>query len=105
MRHLVSVCLLLLLCGCALFDSPAQRALRRSPDFKAGYRDGCASAGNRGADPLANNIMRDEDAFRADKAYHSGWNTGFNSCRTNQAMGRPLPPGRGPIPDPSPGIP
>lgn len=104
MRRLVPLCLLLL-CGCTLFESPAQRAVRNSPDFKAGYQDGCASAGNRGADPRDNGVLRDEDAYRSNKAYHAGWGAGFNSCRPSQPAGGALPSDRGPIPDPSSGLP
>lgn len=103
MRRLVLVASLLLLAGCTLFESPADRARRNSPDFKAGYRDGCASAGSRGANPRSDGIMRDEDAYRTNPAYHSGWGTGFNGCRPYQPGGGPLPPDRGPIPDPTPG--
>ena len=103
MRRLVLPAALLLLCGCTLFESPAERAQRNSPDFKAGYRDGCASAGPRGADPLADGIMRDEDAYRSNRAYHAGWGTGFNACRTYQPGNGQAGQDRGPIPDPNPG--
>ena len=107
MRRLISLVLLMLLAGCTLFESRADRARRNSPDFKAGYRDGCGSANNRGADPLANPILRDEEAYRTNQAYHSGWGTGYSACRTagtmnGGSMGGALP-GRGPIADPSPG--
>jgi hypothetical protein len=103
MRRLTCLVLMLLLGGCTLFESKAERARRNSPDFKAGYRDGCGSANNRGADPLANPILRDEEAYRTNDAYHAGWGTGFSACRTAGAMNGLPPPGRGPIADPSPG--
>ena len=79
--------ILLLLSGCALFESKAGRAMRNSPDFKAGYNDGCATASSRGADPRDSGLVRDEDAYRGNPAYHSGWGTGFNGCRLNQPSG------------------
>ena len=103
MRRLTYLVPLLLLCGCTLFDSRAELARKNSPDFKAGYQDGCASASNRGADPLADPIRRDEEAYRTNQAYHSGWGTGFSACRIAGPMNGAPPPGRGPIADPSPG--
>jgi hypothetical protein len=89
----------LALCGC---ESAQDRALRNSPDFKAGYSDGCASAGTQGANPRDTSLSRDEEAYRSNKAYRSGWGTGFNACRSYQPSGNmPPPPGQGPIPDPT----
>ena len=91
---------LLMLCGC---ESAADRALRNSPDFKAGYSDGCSSAGTRGANPREDSVVRDEEAYRSNKAYRAGWGTGFNGCGASQPAGSmPLPPGQGPIADPNP---
>lgn len=87
--------LVLSLAGC---ESAADRALRNSPDFKTGYSDGCASAGSRGANPRETGIVRDEAAFRANRAYRAGWGTGFNTCRTDQAPSGPTLPGQGPNP-------
>jgi hypothetical protein len=93
-----AMAVLLMLCGCM---SSADRALRNSPDFKAGYSDGCASAGTEGANPRDTGYVRDEESYRVNKAYHAGWGTGFNACRNYQPSGNaPPPPGQGPIPDP-----
>jgi hypothetical protein len=87
------------LLGC---ESAADRALKKTPDFKAGYSDGCASAGTQGANMRDTSTARDEDAYQNNKAYHAGWGTGFNACRGYQPAGNmPPPPGQGPIPDPS----
>ena len=94
---LLTVAALLLLSGC---ESAADRALRNSPDFKAGYSDGCSSAGTQGANPRDTGLSRDEEAYRNNKAYRAGWGTGFNACRTYQPSGNMPPPhGQGPIPD------
>ena len=90
MRALVLTCLLLL----AACSSPASRALRNSSDFKAGYSDGCASASLEGADKRDSDVTRDEAAYRANAAYHSGWGEGFGACR---AMAAPQSPGSGPF--------
>lgn len=86
------------LLGC---ESAQDRALRKSPDFKAGYSDGCSSASTQGANPRDTGLDRDEEAYRSNKAYRAGWGTGFNACRNYQPSGNmPAPPGQGPIPDP-----
>jgi hypothetical protein len=78
---------LMILSGCTLLESKAQRAQRNSPDFKAGYTDGCATATTRGADPRDSGLIRDEGAYQANPAYHAGWGTGFNGCRVSQNPG------------------
>jgi hypothetical protein len=90
MRALIMTSLLLL-AGCA---SPASRAMQKSPDFKAGYSDGCASASLQGANPRDAGPTRDEAAYRDNAAYHSGWGEGFGACR---AMAAPQSPGGGPF--------
>jgi hypothetical protein len=79
----------LLLAGCA-----GSRAMRNSPDFKAGYSDGCASASLEGADRRDTSLTRDETAYHSNAAYHGGWSEGFGACR---AMNAPQPPGGGPF--------
>jgi hypothetical protein len=85
----VMICLLfLVLAACAGGN-------RNSPDFKAGYSDGCASANAQGgANPRESGIQRDEAAYRANKDYRAGWGQGFGACR---AMARPTSPGAGPF--------
>jgi hypothetical protein len=73
----------LLLAAC---ESPARRALEASPDYKAGYNDGCATAGSQGANSRQDSTVRDEAAYRGIPAYHSGWGSGFNACRMSQAQ-------------------
>ena len=65
-----------------------------SPDFKAGYSDGCASASMEGADKREDSTTRDDDAYRTNKDYRSGWGQGFGSCRS---MNAPSSPGAGPF--------
>ena len=77
---------LLLLTACS---SPAQRALRNSPDFKAGYADGCASASQEGADKREQSLVRDEPLYAGNAAYHSGWGSGFSTCRAMSASRAP----------------
>jgi len=70
-----------LLAGCALFESKQTRAMRASPDYKAGYGDGCASAGAVSANPRADTGVRDDQAFSGNEAYRMGWQEGFGACR------------------------
>jgi hypothetical protein len=72
--------LLPLLAGCALFESKATRALRATPEYRAGYSDGCGSA-NTSANPRADTMMRDQTAYDTNGAYRMGWGEGFGSCR------------------------
>lgn len=96
--RMAALAVLLALMGC---ESAADRAMKRTPDFRAGYSDGCASAGTQGANPRDTAPMRDEAAYRTNRAYRTGWGTGFNGCRTYQPGGNmPPPPGQGPIADP-----
>lgn len=89
-RTLAVLVLLLPLASCALFESPTTRALRRTPDYRAGYGDGCASAGTS-ANPRADTQIRDAEAYRANAAYRQGWNEGHGACRsTNQMQSNPL---------------
>jgi hypothetical protein len=84
MRELFFTAALLMLAGCTLFESPADRAMRHSPDFRAGYSDGCASASLEGANKRDTNLRRDESAWQNNRAYHSGWSRGFGACRQYQ---------------------
>lgn len=79
--------LALCLSGCALFESRETRALRRSPDYRAGYSDGCASASSVSANPRANMERRDEGAFDGNRAYRLGWQEGRGACRPMPNVG------------------
>ena len=98
--RLAMFCLLgVALSGC---ESASDRALKKSPDYKAGYSDGCASANGPGANMRDNGHVRDEQAYRGNRAYSSGWDTGFHACHISQSSaGMPSMPGQGPIPDPT----
>ena len=65
MRHLILITLLPL-AACA------NPALRNSPDFKAGYSDGCASANMAGANKRDTSLTRDDAAYQANRAYQIG---------------------------------
>lgn len=82
LKAICLVCLAgLTLSGCAIFGGPGDRALRRSPNFRAGYSDGCAAATAQGANPRE---MKDTLAGE-DKLYRRGYATGFQSCRNGSA--------------------
>jgi hypothetical protein len=91
MRKLILI-LLLPLAGCA------NAALQKSPDFRAGYSDGCASASLQGANKRDTSLNRDDAAYQSNKAYHSGWGSGFGACRQMAAPqgGDPLAMPRSP---------
>jgi hypothetical protein len=98
--------LFLPLCACALFPSKQERALRRSPDYKAGYQDGCNSAWSPDANKRHDDtIVRDDQMYQSSKAYHVGWDKGLNACRSATYNGGAMPGTvpSGPIPDQNPG--
>ena len=65
------------LCGCMVFGGPADRALRRTPSYRAGYADGCAAATGPSANP------RDEPKALSDedRNYRRGYAGGLASCK------------------------
>ena len=71
MRRIALFVLLLPLSACALFPSKQERALRRSPDYRAGYQDGCNSAWSPDANKRHDDtIVRDDRQYKNNKAYH-----------------------------------
>ena len=107
MRAFILVLLLLPLTACGLFVSKETRALRRTPDYKAGYQDGCNSAWGPDADKRHDDtIVRDDQQYKDNKAYRSGWNRGLNACRSTGNGNGGVMPGTqptSPIPDMNPG--
>lgn len=99
---LAAVTLAFSLSGCGIFLPTAKdRAAKNSPGFKSGYSDGCASAGTVSANHREEKV-RDENLYKTDPHYRSGWASGFANCRDNRANPRNQP-NAGPIPDNSPG--
>ena len=108
MRRLIALGLLVPLTACGMFMSGKERALRKSPDYRVGYQDGCNSAAPPGANKREeSDNVRDEAAYKANPAYRTGWNKGLNACRVAASGGRGADPGgspnAGPIPDLNPG--
>jgi hypothetical protein len=106
MRAIVLILLLLPLAGCSLFESKQTRALRKSPDYKVGYQDGCNSAWGPQADKRQDDTrVRDDKMYQSNRAYRMGWNRGLNACRSTGYTGGALPGTvpSGPIPDQNPG--
>ena len=107
--RLIALALLVPLSACGLFMSQETRALRKSPDYRAGYQDGCNSAQGPGADKSrAGDLVRDDEAYRTNKAYRAGWGRGHGACRSTGYTGGALPgtvPYGGPVRDPVPGQP
>ena len=108
MRRIVVLLLLLPLMACGLFMSGKERALRKSPDYRAGYQDGCNSAAPPGANKREEaDKVRDEAAYKTNAAYRAGWNKGLNGCSVAARGSRGADPGAGPnsgpIPDMNPG--
>ena len=78
MRSIAVVVLAALtLAGCMVFGGPRDRALRRSPDFRAGYSDGCAAATAQSANPRE----REDSLAGETPVYRRGYASGFQTCR------------------------
>lgn len=102
LRSLFVVLAAVSLAGCGiLMPTSRDRAAKNTPGFKAGYSDGCASATIQDTNYRADQV-RDENLYKTDKHYRSGWASGLANCRTNRT--HPITgPGAGPIPDNLPG--
>jgi hypothetical protein len=87
------------LAGCGLFPSAQERAMQKSPNFHAGYSDGCAAASTSGANPREG-AYRDEALYKNDAAYRAGWSNGYSLCRGGTAPGAGL---GNPVTNPIPG--
>ena len=104
MRAIAILLIVLPLASCSA--NKEIRTLRKSPDYRAGYQDGCNSAWSPDADKRHDDaIVRDDKQYQNNRAYHLGWNRGLNACRSTGYTGRALPGTvpSGPIPDQNPG--
>jgi hypothetical protein len=86
-----------LLSACIFFEGPEARAIRKSPNYKQGYEDGCATVSSKSANYREQTDYRDRTLFKTDKAYRSGWSAGYTACRP--VLGNEEPQ-NGPVPDP-----
>lgn len=92
--------------SCGLFVSKQTRALRKTPDYRAGYQDGCNSAYGPDANKRHDDTtVRDDAQYKTNKAYRMGWDRGLTACRSTGYTGGALPGTvpSGPIPDMNPG--
>src|ERR1700678_2196906 len=106
MRRIALLLLILPLAACGLFESKQMRALRKSPDYHAGYQDGCNSAYGPDANKRQDDtIVRDDAQYKNNKAYRVGWDQGLNACRNTGTAAGNLPGTvpSGPVPDMNPG--
>jgi hypothetical protein len=69
-----------MLLGVALSACAAPEPANRSPEYEAGFGDGCATAGAEAA-PVPQPAKRDEQAFSKDSGYRAGWISGHAQCR------------------------
>jgi hypothetical protein len=88
-----------LLSACVFFEGPISRKMEKSPNFKAGYSDGCATVSSTTANYREQSDVRDMALFKTDKAYRAGWSAGYTACRP---VNYDATPKSGPIADPYP---
>ena len=99
MLRLAVLAALPLLSACIFFEGPEARQLEKSPNYKQGYSDGCATVSSHSANYREQTDFRDRALFRTDKAYRAGWSSGYTACRPMTANSGPQ---SGPIADPYP---
>jgi hypothetical protein len=97
--RLAAIAALLALTGCIFFGSARERAMRKDPNFQAGYGDGCASANARGTNYRGDQV-RDDAAYQVSQPYRAGWAAGYSTCN-NQLSTNPNPNVNG-LPDQRP---
>lgn len=101
-RPAIALLAALSLSGCGiLLPTAKDRAAKNTPGFRSGYSDGCASASAKNTNYRAEQV-RDDNLYKTDAHYRSGWASGFTNCRNNVVDPRNQP-NAGPIPDNSPG--
>ena len=88
------------LSGCIFFGTKKDRAMMHTPEFQAGYSDGCASANARGTNYRSDKIQ-DEALYKTSQPYRSGWGAGYSTC--NNQYGRQTNPASSDLPDQRPG--
>ena len=79
MRAQLLIALLLASATCALAACAGDKADTNSPDYSAGYGDGCAT-GQAGKTYPPQPPVRDSYAFNHSVDYKSGWRAGYNAC-------------------------
>jgi hypothetical protein len=89
------------LTGCIIFETKKERAMVKTPEFQAGYSDGCASANARGTN-YRNDKIQDDALYKISQAYRSGWGAGYSTC--NNQYGRQSNPNSSDMPDQRPGL-
>ena len=82
-----AIVLAVLLVGCMAAGPTAEK----SPFYREGFDDGCATASAQGA-PGQRKPVRDQALFDSDKDYHAGWISGVAQCRTPALPNLPVRP-------------
>ena len=84
LRGVAAAVVCLALSGCIFFESHAERAMIKDPNYQAGYSDGCASANAAGTDYRHGSNVRDDALYAASRPYRAGWAAGYASCNTTR---------------------
>ena len=76
-RVVLGICLMgAFLGGCI---TPIDPLVVESPDYQAGYVDGCTTAQDR-QNGFGSRITRVEALFETDESYSLGWRNGYGAC-------------------------
>lgn len=87
-RLSVAIASILMLSGCMFFETRGDREIRKQPNFRLGYDDGCASANKQGTNIRHGDMVRDDALYEADKAYRVGWANGHSACMRSLPAGQ-----------------
>ncbi len=82
MSRLLAVGLVLLVSACA--SRHLAQGHNNSPEYAAGYGDGCQTASAR-ATHEAGGDTRDQTLYQTSRDYRSGWTAGYASCGTSNS--------------------
>jgi len=84
LRTTFAISITVVLAGCGTPPPNPLMGSGHTPDYAAGFNDGCAS-GRAAQDPVAGFFYtKDVRRFDTDKQYAAGWNAGYSKCSYNQ---------------------
>ncbi|HTN49981.1 MAG TPA: hypothetical protein VMK32_11170 [Burkholderiaceae bacterium] len=78
-----AIAIAVLLAGCGTPPPNPLMGSGHTPDYAAGFNDGCSS-GKNSQDPVVGFYTKDAKRFETDKQYAEGWNAGFSKCANQQ---------------------
>ncbi len=66
-------------CGALLAGCGTDPEVAKSPQYRLGYGDGCSTANSR-VRGGHNKVYRNDELYKKDKIYQTGWRDGYVAC-------------------------